>query len=360
MKLTTLVAVLCSVAAADLPAQRPRPVASRAAVRSPAVRPKYKAIWEPINYKQDLKLTDVYFVNDKVGWVTGEAGTILHTEDGGDTWTAELGGDPGATADPICCVKLVDATHGWAISGYSALLRTTDGRTWEQTGAEVRADGTYQFLSDADGFYAYGDGISRTQDGGRTWKRVYQCHASMEVDGLTRQVGCTVFSLSFPSSTVGYAGRDARITVKTVDGGATWNALVGPAEPGDQRVDGLFFTDERTGFAVRPGPALYRTDDGGQTWKGVVASPGRVIRFAGHDVGWSFNGRLMSYTTDGGKRWTARQIRFPVDVNAFALPSPERGYVVGDHGMIYRYRIVPITYTAKGMIDAPMMPAGTP
>jgi len=43
-------------------------------------------------------------------------------------------------------------------------------------------------------------------------------------------------------------------------------------------------------------------------------------------------------------------------VNAFSLPTRNRGYVVGDHGMIYRYRIVPANYTAKGMIDAPLMP----
>jgi hypothetical protein len=31
--------------------------------------------------------------------------------------------------------------------------------------------------------------------------------------------------------------------------------------------------------------------------------------------------------------------------------------VVSFHGMVYRYRVVPFDYTAKGMIDAPMMPA---
>jgi hypothetical protein len=29
---------------------------------------------------------------------------------------------------------------------------------------------------------------------------------------------------------------------------------------------------------------------------------------------------------------------------------------MGDHGMIYRYRVVPIDYTFRGMIEAPMMP----
>jgi len=33
--------------------------------------------------------------------------------------------------------------------------------------------------------------------------------------------------------------------------------------------------------------------------------------------------------------------------------------VVGAHGMILRYRIVPIDYTSKGMMEAAMMPAGS-
>jgi hypothetical protein len=30
--------------------------------------------------------------------------------------------------------------------------------------------------------------------------------------------------------------------------------------------------------------------------------------------------------------------------------------VVGDHGMVYRYRIVPIDFVRKNIVDAPMMP----
>jgi len=54
-----------------------------------------------------------------------------------------------------------------------------------------------------------------------------------------------------------------------------------------------------------------------------------------------------------GTRCARAQIRW------VPLPTPDRGYVVGDHGMIYRYRVVPIEYTAKGMVEAPMMPVAS-
>ena len=84
---------------------------------------------------------------------------------------------------------------------------------------------------------------------------------------------------------------------------------------------------------------------------------GGPLQFAGQEVGWSFYKNVLTYTTDGGKRWANATLAFPAEVRAFSLPSPQRGYVVGDHGMIYRYRIVPVETTVKGMIEAPMMPA---
>jgi len=87
----------------------------------------------------------------------------------------------------------------------------------------------------------------------------------------------------------------------------------------------------------------------------VVGSAGFDLRFADANVGWSFreNG-LFSYTTDGGRRWTTPQVKFPAPIKGFSLPRPDRGYVVGEHGLIY-HRVVPIEYTAKGVLDAPMM-----
>jgi photosystem II stability/assembly factor-like uncharacterized protein len=61
------------------------------------------------------------------------------------------------------------------------------------------------------------------------------------------------------------------------------------------------------------------------------------------------------YMTDGGQKWPSRKIAFPSSVNAFSLADKDNGYVVGDHGMVYRYHVVPVNYTAKGMLDAPMM-----
>jgi photosystem II stability/assembly factor-like uncharacterized protein len=339
---------------AVMPAQKPSTTAQKPS------QPKFKAIWEPVNYKEDLPLFDVFFVSKEEGWVSGGAGTILHTKDGGNTWTAELGGDPHAEGPGLKHLFFADATHGWAQS-WNILFRTTDGESWQQVTGDIRGDAF--FVSDLKGFRAYGTGkISATSDGGEHWKDTFVCRAKMEVNGLTQEKDCDLESFHFPTAAVGYAVGEERVTVKTEDGGRSWEVLVGPEEEGDQRAWNLFFLDANTGYEVRSGGKLKRTTDGGQTWQGVIAQLDTTfpkIKFADQEVGWSCLGGTWAYTVDGGKHWTTRQVHFPTGVASFSLPTRDRGYVVGDHGMIYRYRIVPIDYTSKGMIEAAMMPAAS-
>jgi photosystem II stability/assembly factor-like uncharacterized protein len=321
-------------------------------------KPKFKAIWEPVSYKEDLNLFYVHFISKDEGWVTGAAGTILHTKDAGANWTAQLGGDPHAQGGDIKYAFILDPKHAWA-QAVTTLFRTTDGESWQQVTGDVR--GNVDFVSELKGFRTNGGKIFATQDGGSKWQEVFTCRAKMEVQGLTHESSCDLSVLTFPTPTVGYGMGAARITVKTEDGGASWRVVVGPEEPGDQRVFNAFFLDANTGYQVRVN-VLYRTTDGGDSWQGVIAklSDGLpAVQFADHAVGWSILGTTWAYTVDGGKHWTTRTLQLPTGVTAFSLPAPDRGYVVGEHGMIYRYRVVPIEYTSKGMFQAPMMPGGS-
>jgi len=354
--LLTLMLFATSLAFAQTPAGS-SPKKPMAAGQSDS-KPKFKAIWEPVSYKEDLNLFYVHFISKDEGWVTGAAGTILHTKDAGANWSAQLGGDPHAQGGDIKNAFILDSKHAWAQT-WNGLFRTTDGESWQQVTGDIR--GNVDFVSETKGFLTYGGKILATQDGGSKWQEVFTCRAKMEVQGLTHESDCGLAVLTFATPTAGYAMGDARITVKTQDGGASWSVLVGPEEPGDQRVFNAFFLDANTGYELRTN-VLYRTTDGGQSWQGVIAKLSDrypTVQFADHTVGWSILGNTWAYTVDGGKHWTTRTLQLPAGVNAFSLPTPDRGYVVGDHGMIYRYRVVPIEYTAKGMVEAPMMPVAS-
>jgi hypothetical protein len=337
-------------------------------VQSPAgqAKPRYKAIWERVNYTEDISLNSVYFASPLTGWVSGGtgsgAGVILNTQDGGDHWSVQWG-DPQGKDDAPGNFFFLDATHGWVRQGYNDLLHTTDGHNWV-AGAKIdHYTSDYVFTSERNGVaISGGRALNHTTDGGRIWNAVNQCSAKIQVDGLSRNVECNWDKIHFPTPTTGCAvawidHSDIAVVARTRDGGATWaqtSTDVGVGYPSD-----VFFFNESTGFMRRGNiysGLLLKTTDGGATWNAGAAIKGKRLWFVDSEVGWSFYGRELRFTTDGGQHWNSREFKFPVEPNAFSLPARDRAYVVGDHGMVYRYRVVPIEYTSAGALDAPAMP----
>ena len=210
-----------------------------------------------------------------------------------------------------------------------------------------------------------------TRDNGRTWKNVWTCSAKVQLGGLSRQIKCNVGQLDFVNANVGYAAvHDScfgmgcgppPLIAKTTDGGVSWQATMGPGVAESDKVVSVRFLDERTGFAWLSSKKLQMTTDGGETWRGIVASPGEAMQFADPSVGWGMvldrTDTPVSFTTDGGNRWITREVRLPTTGRAYSLPRRDRAYIVGDNGMVFRYRVVPASHPlGKNDIAAPAMP----
>ncbi len=330
---------------------------------------KLKAIWEPVNVPEDVALLSVHFVSADEGCVAGgknamAGGVIYHTADGGKTWDLQLG-DPQSSDRAVRDLHFVDPTHGFAVQGTPgtthALVSTSDGKSWIPTGTVPEHRYAYFFTTPATGFVADPNRhILRTTDGGKKWQPVYTCRIKTEIAGLTREAECYIYSIHFPSSNIGYAiggplpQDSGNVLAKTEDGGATWNAWV--VLPGESAHESsLRFLDATTGVFRAKDGKMFRTTDGGKTWTGVsgLAALKSELSLANGDIGWMIYYRRMTYTSNGGRSWLSREISFPAMVQDSYLVSGDRGYVVGEHGMVYRYRIVPIDYMSKGMLPAP-------
>lgn len=270
-------------------------------VQLTAQQPRFKAIWEPANYKADLMLFDVHFATEDAGWVVGGStemagGVILHTADAGRTWEVQYG-DPQSSDRAVQALRFIDGKTGWATqdSPLSArLLRTVDGQNWDQVGEINSHYKDFAFTSPTHGVYTDGREIYASEDAGRKWQPVAKCEVQTEVEGLTKNVECEFATLSFPSAQVGYAAagsiynKDRFFIFKTTDGGATW---VSSTVSGEGAAEASAFTSDKTGY-VRTGypdsGRLYRTTDGGSSWTGIGASPGQHIRFVDPEVGGRF------------------------------------------------------------------------
>jgi photosystem II stability/assembly factor-like uncharacterized protein len=369
IELTVLSLLVTSLAAAQatktsVPKISPTNVAK-------AAEPKFKAIWEPVPFNQDIELTAIACVGPETCWVAGAKSTILFTSDGGTTWQAQLGGDPAATDEDLADIVFLDAQHGWVMSKRYRITGTVDGSTWAELSTPPATSKGLWFSTPQLGFVADNHDsqsqthLNRTQDGGKTWTRSDPCGLQAIIGGLSRKMGCMVKRIQFVSPSTGFMGGYAGSTPsmgvfsKTSDGGATWTHSIIPAT--GHGIDSIHFWSENDGLAVLASGKTFWTADAGATWTGSVNPPSWRSYYASGEgkivVGINRDGRQAGYSFNSGRNFTSRPLGLPANATAVTFPDARHGYLVGQHGMVYRYLIVPIDYSSQGMIAAAAAPS---
>ena len=92
--------------------------------------PAYGQNWE-LAYQADTQINfqDVAFVSTNLGWVVGDNGTILATNNGGANWLQQAS----STVNRLYGVTFVSPNQGWAVGDNGTILATNDGGTnWLQ------------------------------------------------------------------------------------------------------------------------------------------------------------------------------------------------------------------------------------
>lgn len=373
MKITAVIVLLtCAVVStAQGPVTKKAPTKPAAAKASgagagKADAAKFKAIWEPVPFNQDLSLNAIACVGPETCWVAGDKSTILLTTNGGKTWQVQLGGDPASTDDPLTKIVALDATHAWAITDRAKIVGTSDGKTWTELSTVSGTTRGIWFLNPQVGLELENPDstsqstLRRSEDGGKTWKPVSRCSVDTTIEGLPRKLDCVLRTAQFLSPTIGFTGGGAGINMsteaavfgKTSDGGQSWTMSVIPESR--WRMTSVKFWTEKEGIAVlSDGEAVYWTGDAGGTWTRSVkqrqwpsvygVGEGKIIVGIGESGG-------IGYSFNGGRNFTSRPFTIPARVNAVTFPDAQHGYLVGQHAMVYRYRIVPVEYSSAGMI----------
>jgi photosystem II stability/assembly factor-like uncharacterized protein len=100
---------------------------------------------------------------------------------------------------------------------------------------------------------------------------------------------------------------------------------------------------------------MFWTADGGATWSRSVKQriwPSVVAVGGEGKIIVDVRDRGINYSFNGGRNFSSRAWSLPAAVEDVTFPDATHGYLVGRHGMVYRYRIVPFTYTSQGMLGA--------
>jgi photosystem II stability/assembly factor-like uncharacterized protein len=225
-------------------------------------------------------------------------GAVFRSANGGATWSESPlpalfgdGVDVSALAvDPknsrtVYALAARDATTGDGLrqSYESLVMKSMDGgRTWP-TRARVRAvdfpaapAGSAQSAGhvssplaidprDPRVLYAGGRGVSKSSDGGLTWRR----------SGLGRTPVLAVAADPSEAGTL-YAGTNAGV-LKSTNAGATWQRLHGPLDGARVRALAIDPRHHRTAFAGTESGVFWSTD-GGLSWHRFTGLPHRPFR----------------------------------------------------------------------------------
>ena len=237
------------------------------------------AVFVEKDVRQPLFLFGLHALDAQRAWAVGDRSVLTSTTDGGKTWRSRKvnmetdlsGGESLASADPIFYdVKFVDPQKGWIVGEFGKIVYTQDGgETWHEQ-EKTLMEGTAIFdlldlptlygihmVSAQEGLAAGIEGhLARTTDGGQRWT-----YEKIEADPPIVDPLFEVERAGDMDWAVGAAGE----VLNRSGGTGAWKR----AQMGQDVLTwlrGISFSDPQNGWIVGGYGLIYRTTDGGKTW----------------------------------------------------------------------------------------------
>jgi photosystem II stability/assembly factor-like uncharacterized protein len=332
--------------------------------------------WSPTTAPRARRYDDVFFVTPDIGWAVNSDAKVLHTRDGGRSWTTQtILQDVGNRPIYPRCIQFANETRGFlgTVSAAMRLYTTSNGgQTWEPH-ADLPAEAPLKVCGltvvNANVVYATGtnepgdfSAIMKTVDGGRSWTaKSLEAYASILIDNhfFDEQRGLVVGGYTDVPRARRTRDDVQPVILLTEDGGETWVNLLRDFTsqyPKGEWGWKIFVVNANVIYVSLENffdGAVAKTEDGGKTWRRlrINDAQGNVnlegVGFISEDVGWvggwgdaRFQGGFTSATQDGSENWRdANEVgRFINRFRFFGSPV-NLGYASGD--TIYKYSAEP-------------------
>jgi len=300
--------------------------------------------WEWQYSTTNENLNDVHFINQDIGLVVGDNGTILLTADGGKTWIQR----DGRVNQKLRKVQLLNENLGWAV-GYEMMLFTEDGGlSWSKYSQRQIIDiRCLFFIDERNGWVCGSDSIIlKTTNGGGSW------------EAIPSRIG-NFDDIFFLNDTLGWlhSQDDAGHIYMTIDGGYTLKAM----SRSRKSFKSFFFIDSKRGWACGGLVGQFNkifgwidsSEDSGDNWawqyeNEFIHSIHFFDEYHGIGLGQKNRGlttdktyEVFLITEDGGDSWISSE----PGGNAFHFIDQKTGWIVGYRGKIYK------TSTGGGILN---------
>lgn len=281
-------------------------------------------------------LFSVSFPTEMNGWACGRWGTVIHSSDGGKTWSHQQSN----TEMTLSAIFFVDAHKGWAVGDEGTIIHTRDGgKRWEKQLSPVAFRlMDVHFQTDLKGWIVTEQThILFTGNGGKTW------------DIQFRGKDFILKAVSFCDVNHGWAVGEYGYIFHTRDGGLSWERQAGYFQfSEDGLIEGGSFLfdvialDPVTAWAVGIDGLVTTTTDGGKTWRKIAVSvPKTHLFFVSSDKYKNLyiggDGAFI-FSNDGGLTWQHPNFEPPLTYTwlyDISFPRPDACVCVGKGGNIY-------------------------
>jgi photosystem II stability/assembly factor-like uncharacterized protein len=304
----------------------------------------------------------IQFIDENVGWVSGEMGHIYKTSNGGDTWIDFTINAPSTYKG----LSFINESLGWIVSTDGKVIKTTDGgSSWQTINTSISLPDRIHFLNEQIGFIACWNGIFKTTDGGLTWVQ------KLNVSSTENR------SLKMIDDQNGFYVCTGGQIFKTTSGGNSWfqQKLTAYSDLNfvkfiDSQIKIVFgdngnylSTDNSSGiFLSVPVPTYQNLNSFSRTpsaWGICVGDSGTILRsyyldiwttitsptlenlnsvyFVQNDAGWAVgdNGIIIK-SASVGQTWQIQESGTTENLNSVYAKGRNNVYVVGDNGVLLR------------------------
>lgn len=218
--------------------------------------------WLPQNPKLNDNISDIFFRNRDEGWLVtiGSTGSrVLKTADGGENWELmfQLAVAPGASRNDVPTLYSVvfpDKKRGWVVGDTGRILHSEDGgKTWRRQESGVQDELVHvKFVNDKRGWVVGAKGtILYTDDGGRTWER--------QAGGTTNHL----YHIETRGKDIAWIVGDKGTILRTTNAGLTWERV---AVETTQNLLSIAFANDKHGWIIGWNGTILRSGDSGKSW----------------------------------------------------------------------------------------------
>ncbi len=246
--------------------------------------------WKQANVPVKSTLTGVFFLNENLGWAVGHDAVILHTKDGGNSWSVQQYLPD--LEKPLFDITFKNELDGVAVGSYGMFFRTNDGgKTWVNEFHEdfllpedveylndLKEEDEAAYLDEREGILPHFNRIKRdgnnlylvgeigliatSQDFGRSWDKLDEIYHGSFFD-----------IIKLPNNRIFACGLRGHLFYSK-DNTETWSSI----ETGTTALlNTIIAADNHNLFVLGNSGALIKSTDGGETFSQLNQVDGKSL-----------------------------------------------------------------------------------